>query len=160
MIAPHLVEKKVSADWDEAKWLFDAAHVIERGLGKSLEVSYEILQTLDSESQLNYLLQRFKKASFLPPDADKSDILGFIEVYKANCRMDYIPQDIKPTRITLFQAGERIEEDALNRLKSEPTWGWHQYADGLVDVLMVQGDHFSMMLADKLRECLDKVQSA
>jgi len=164
MTAPHLVEKPINADWDEAKWLFDAAHVIERGLGKPLEVSYEILQTLDSESQLNYLLQQFKKASFLPPDADKSDIRGFIDVYKANCRMTYSPQNIKPTRIALFQASERIEENALNEIKSDPTWGWNQYAEGSVNVQVVPGDHFSMMnqpnvrvLAEKLKVCLEKV---
>ncbi len=166
MMAPHLFKPK-GVDWDEASFLSDAARVIERGLGKPLDVSYEVLQTLDSESQLNYLLERFKQASFLPPDADNAHILGFINVYKANCRMDYIPQDIKPTRIALFKASERIEENALNEIKSDPTWGWNQYAEGSVDALMVPGDHFTMMnqpnvqvLADKLRECLDKVQSA
>ena len=152
-IAPHLFD------------LSDVARVIERVLGKPLELSYEVLQTLDSESLLNYLLERFKQASFLPPDADNAHILGFINVYKANCRMNYSPQDIKPTRITLFKASEQIEENALNEIKSEPTWGWNQYAECSVDILMVPGDHFSMMnqpnvqvLAEKLRECLVQVQ--
>jgi len=170
MMAPILVNKPISVDWDEAKWLFDAARVIERGLGKPLDVSYETLQTLDSESQLNYILERFKLASFLPADADKTDILGFIDVYKANCRMDYMPKDIKPTRMILFKASEVIEEykneDWYNR-STDPTWGWSQYAEDLVDILMVPGDHFTMMnqpnvqvLAEKLRACLDKDQSA
>jgi amino acid adenylation domain-containing protein len=163
MTAPHLVEKQISANWDEASFISDAAYVIERGLGKPLEVSYEKLQTLDSESQLNYLLQQFKKASFLPPSASKTPIRGFIDVYKANSQMDYIPQDIKPTRIALFQASERIEENALNEKKAEPTWGWSQYAEGSVNVQVVTGDHFTMMnqpnvpvLAEKLKLCLDQ----
>ncbi len=170
MMAPILVNKPISVDWDEAKWLFDAARVIERGLGKPLDVSYETLQTLDSESQLNYILERFKLASFLPADADKTDILGFIDVYKANCRMDYMPKDIKPTRMILFKASEVIEEyknEDWYKRSAEPTWGWSQYAEDLVDILMVPGDHFTMMnqpnvqvLAEKLRACLDKDQSA
>jgi thioesterase domain-containing protein len=79
--------------------------------------------------------------------------------------MDYIPQDIKPTRITLFQASELIEGHELNEKKAEPTWGWNQYAEGSVNVQVVQGDHFSMMnqpnvsvLAEKLRECLVQAQ--
>ncbi|HEC84648.1 MAG: hypothetical protein DRR08_15420 [Candidatus Parabeggiatoa sp. nov. 2] len=154
-ISPHLFE------------LSDVARVIERVLGKPLEVSYETLQTLDSESQLNYLFQQFKKASFLPPDADKTHIRGLIDVYKANCRMNYIPKDIKPTRITLFQASELIEGTELNETKREQAWGWSQYAEDLVDIHVVPGDHFTMMsqpnvqvLADKLRQCLDQVQSA
>jgi amino acid adenylation domain-containing protein len=168
-MAPIMVNKPISVDWDEAKWLFKAARVIERGLGKPLEVSYETLQTLDSEGQLNYLLTRFKQASFLPPEADKTPLRGLIEVYKANCRMDYSPKHSKPTRMTLFKASEVIEEyknkDWYNS-STDPTWGWSRYADGLVDILMVPGDHFTMMnqpqvqvLADKLRACLDKVIS-
>ncbi len=152
-IAPHLFD------------LSDVARVIERVLGTPLDVSYELLQTLDSENQLNYLLQQFKKASFLPPNADSTHIRGFIDVYKANCRMDYIPKNIKPTRITLFQASELIEGPEWNETKREPAWGWSQYADGSVDIQVVPGSHFTMMnqpnvpvLAEKLRECLDNVQ--
>ena len=115
-------------------------------------------------------MQRFKQASFLPPDADKTHLRGFIDVYKANCRMDYRPKDSKPTRMILFKASEVIEEykneDWYNR-STDPTWGWSQYAEDLVDILMVPGDHFTMMnqpnvqvLAEKLRACLDKDQSA
>jgi thioesterase domain-containing protein len=93
-IAPHLFE------------LTDVARVIERVLGNPLDVSYEVLQMLDSEGQLNYLLQQFKKASLLPLDAEVTHIRGLINVYKANCQMDYMPKDIKPTRIVLFQASE------------------------------------------------------
>jgi thioesterase domain-containing protein len=164
MTAPHLVEKPISADWDEASFMFDAARMIERGLGRTLEVSYETLETLDSESQLNYLLQQFKKASFLPPSASKTPIRGLIDVYKANCQMTYIPQNIKPTRITLFQASELIEGHELNEKKAEPTWGWNQYAEGSVNVQVVQGDHFTMMnqphvpvLAEKLKVCFEQV---
>ncbi len=150
-IAPHLFE------------LSEVARVIERVLGNPLDVSSEVLQTLDSEKQLNYILQRFKQASFLPPDADKTHIRGFIDVYKANCRIDYSPQDIKPTRITLFQASELIEGHELNETKREPAWGWSQYAEGPVDIQVVPGDHFTMMsqpnvqvLAEKLKFCLEQ----
>jgi len=116
-----------------------------------------------SESQLNYLLQRFKKASFLPPYADKTDIQGFVDVYKANSQMSYVPQNLKPTRITLFQASELIEWTAWNETKLEQTWGWHQYAEGSVDTHIVPGDHHTMMnqpnvqvLAEKLKVCLEQ----
>jgi thioesterase domain-containing protein len=102
-------------------------------------------------------------ASFLPPDADKTNIRGFIDVYNANCRMNYSPQDIKPTRITLFQASELIERYEWNDTKLEPTWGWSQYADGSVDIQVVPGSHFTMMnqpnvrvLAEKLKVCLEQ----
>ncbi len=162
-IAAHLLNKQIKLDSDDVSFLSDVARVMELGLGKPIEVSYETLQTLDSESQLNYLLERFKKVSILPPEADIAHIREIIDIYKANYRMDYIPQDIKPTRITLFKASERIEENALNEIKSDPTWGWNQYAEGSVDALMVPGDHFSMMnqphvqvLAEKLKVCFEQ----
>jgi thioesterase domain-containing protein len=153
-IAPHLFE------------LSEVAHVIERMLGTPLDVSYEILQKLDSEGQLNYILERLKKASFLPPFANQTHIRSFIDVYKANCQMDYKPKNIKPTRIVFFQASEFIGElmgghDEL--VEAEPTWGWNQYADGPVDIHVVPGDHHTMMsqphvqvLAEKLKVCFEQ----
>lgn len=90
-------------------------------------------------------------------------LLGFIDVYKANCRIDYIPKDFKQTRITLFQASELIEGHELNDKKAEPTWGWSLYSEGSVDIQVVPGDHFTMMnqpnvrvLAEKLKVCLEQ----
>ncbi len=168
MIAPHLFNKLKRSGWNEAKCLSNLVLLIERRLGKPVKVSYETLQSLESERPLNELMELFKKASLLPPDADITQILGLINIHQANCRMDYIPKDIKPTRIVFFQASEFIGEliggyDEL--VEAEPTWGWHQYAEGSVDIQVVPGDHFTMMnqpnvlvLADKLRACVDKFQ--
>ena len=168
MIAPNLFNKLKKLGWNEAKCLSNLAQLIERRLGKPVKVSDEMLQRLESEGQLNELLEQFKKASLLPPDAEVTHIRGLIDVYKANCRMDYIPKNIKPTRIVFFQASEFIGElmGGHNELvEAEPTWGWNQYASGSVDIHVVPGDHHTMMsqphvpvLAEKLKKCLDKVQ--
>ncbi|RKZ39029.1 MAG: non-ribosomal peptide synthetase, partial [Candidatus Parabeggiatoa sp. nov. 3] len=166
MIAPNLFNKLKKLGWNEAKCLSNLAHLIERRLGKPVKVSNEMLQRLESEGQLNELLEQFKKASLLPPDAEVTHIRGLIDVYKANCQMDYIPKNIKPTRIVFFQASEFIGElmgghDEL--VEAEPTWGWSQYAEGSVNIQVVPGSHFTMMsqpnvqvLAEKLKVCLEQ----
>ncbi len=83
-----------------------------------------------------------------------------------------MPQAIPAIPISLFKASDiplvsqtsAQMETFSQHLKQEAIWGWSQYAEDLVDILMVPGDHFTMMnqpnvqvLADKLRECLDKV---
>jgi len=95
-----------------------------------------------------------------------------VKIFKANCQTNYVPQAIPATPISLFKASDipllsqasAQMETFSQHLKQEASWGWHQYAEGSVDILMVPGDHHTMMsqphvpvLAEKLRACLDKV---
>ena len=71
--------------------------------------------------------------------------------------------------ISLFIAKEVLTETASGlemekfreSLKQKIDWGWGQYAEGLVDIHIVPGDHHTMMrqpyvkvLAEKLETCL------
>ena len=101
----------------------------------------------------------------------KQQLHGLIKTFKANCQTEYIPQDIQPVPISLIakeiltETASGIEMERLRQtLKQQTDWGWSEYADGSVDILMVPGDHHTMMsephvqvLAEKLRVCLDKV---
>ncbi|NJK48665.1 amino acid adenylation domain-containing protein [Candidatus Gracilibacteria bacterium] len=105
--APLSTDKPIGIDWDDATWLVQIARVVERLLGEKLEISDEILQSLEPTAQLNYFKERLQMVNLLPPDAGITQIRGLVEVYRANCQAHYeLPQKIYPTQIILFRASE------------------------------------------------------
>jgi amino acid adenylation domain-containing protein len=168
--APVSGNNLVDVDWDDATWLTTIAHLIERLFGKKLEVSYDALQPLDPEAQLNYLKKRLKMVNLLPPEAETTQVRGLVQVFKANNQTHYVPQEVYPTRVTLFRASEVDLEEAASKELSEilrhPTWGWDELSVEPVESHIVPGDHITMMtephvqvLAEQLRICLDQVQA-
>jgi amino acid adenylation domain-containing protein len=168
--APISGNKPVGVDWDDAIWLTSLASMIERLFGKNLEVSYDVLQPLDPDEQLNYLKERLKMVNLLPPEAETTQVRGLVQVFKANNQAHYVPQEVYPTRVTLFRASEVDLEEAASKELSEilrhPTWGWDELSVEPVESHIVPGDHITMMtephvqvLAEQLRICLDRVQA-
>jgi amino acid adenylation domain-containing protein len=145
-------------DKDDAKYLTELASVLESFFGKSLSVSYEDLQPLKPDEQLNYLLERLKMVNIFPPEAKLSQLRGFLQVFKANHQAHYVSQDIYPNRITVFRGSEECRDD--------PAMSWDRVSSQPIESLEVPGDHITMMtephvqvLAEKLRACLDKAIS-
>jgi amino acid adenylation domain-containing protein len=168
--APVPTNKPVGVDWDDATWLTSLASIIERLFGKNLEVSYDALQPLDPDEQLNYLKERLKMVNLLPPEAETTQIHGLVQVFKANHQAHYVPQEVYPTRITLLRASEvHLEEaasDELSEILRHPTWGWGELSAEPVEIHVVPGDHITMMtephvqvLAEQLRICLNRAQA-
>ena len=67
-----------------------------------------------------------------------------------------------PGPVTLFKAAQELAEPS-----TDPTLGWSEWAAGGVEVHVVPGNHANMVykphvevLAEKLRACLNQVQSA
>jgi len=169
--APVPGNNPVDVDGDEATWLVIIARQIERWLGKKLEVTYEALQPLPPDEQLNYFKERLKIVNLLPHEASTTQARGFLQVFKANAQAlaHYNLQEVYPTRITLLRASEFHPEDTTlptENLLEDPTWGWGQLSAEPVEIHVVPGDHLTMMaephvqvLAERLRACLDKAQA-
>jgi amino acid adenylation domain-containing protein/non-ribosomal peptide synthase protein (TIGR01720 family) len=143
---------------DDATYLTGIATSIERFLGKKLSVSYEALQPLAADEQLNYLLERLKMVNFFPPEAGLPQIRGLLQVAKANAQAYYLAQEVYPHRITVFRTTEESYDE-------EPAMGWDKFSSQSVEIYDVPGDHITMMaephvqlLAKQLRACLDRVQ--
>jgi thioesterase domain-containing protein/acyl carrier protein len=163
------LNQPIGLDWDAAQWTTDVARIIERLLDKKLPLSLTDFQQLEPTAQLDLLHKTLASNDWA---ISKQQLQGLIKTFKANCQTKYVPQDIQPVPISLFKAREILTETASGiemerlreTLKQESDWGWSQYADGSVDIHVVPGDHHTMMsqphvqvLAEKLRECLDKV---
>lgn len=158
-------QSMIAKDWDNAKWLTQIANLVERLYETNLEVSYEAIQSLKHGEQFNYLKKRLEKLNLLPPDAGTAQVRALVEVYKANCQAQYVPQDIYPGRITLFRSSEEqvkhSADEKFTEIQYESGWNWSQLSAQPVDIYQVSGDHITMMvephvrvLADKLRNCL------
>ncbi|MEN8220102.1 MAG: amino acid adenylation domain-containing protein, partial [Pseudomonadota bacterium] len=157
MIAPPF--KAQGVDLDETQLLNKIAQFLESESGKKLDFDYEILQSLDTNAQLDYLNKQLKIADCLPPNAPKTQLRGLVNVFKANSQIQYTPIEISKTPITLFKA-EQARGDVF---ENEPTWGWQKFSENGVFVQIVPGDHFSMMrkphvqiLAEQLIDALEQ----
>jgi thioesterase domain-containing protein len=153
---------------DDAWVVAGIANILERLFGKNLEVSYDALQPLDPEEQLNYLRDRLQMAEVLPPETGTKQVRGLVQVWKANYQTHYVPQEVVfPTRITLFQASkvnpeEAIGDDQPSEILRDAAWGWDQFSEEPVEVHVIPGDHLTMMtepyvqvLAERLKACLN-----
>ena len=157
--APTANRQPIGLDWDNATWLTQIAKVAERLVGKNLGITYEFLQSLEPDEQLNTFKQQLQRVNLLPPEAGIT-LRGLVQVYKANCQATYeLPQAPAPTRIILFRA---VEVEAAGEASLEdPTWGWSQFASKPVELYTVSGDHLTMLtkphvqvLAQQLKTCL------
>nr|VFJ66085.1 MAG: amino acid adenylation domain-containing protein [Candidatus Kentron sp. FW] len=159
--------QSIGADWEEADWIVEIAHIAERLLGIALEISDSELRRMDTDEQLGYLHGLLGQNGW---ELSVKQLQALVRIFRANCQMDYVPRDISPIPISLFKAREPasvtrtgIQMEAFSQpLKADPTWGWGQYAAGTVELHEVPGNHYTMMngsnaqvLAERLRGCLD-----
>ncbi|WP_017654192.1 non-ribosomal peptide synthetase [Fortiea contorta] len=165
--APVASEKPIYIDVDDATQLTETARLIERWVGKSLNISYEILQPLELDEQFAYLKEQLIAVGLLPAGTDTKQVRGLVEVFEANLQasIKYSPQEIYPNRLTLLRASEVNAEDAalLTELRQDPAWGWGEFAAENIDIHLVPGDHITMMaqphisvVAQQLKNCIEQ----
>jgi len=154
-------------EWDDAQWLVSMARQAGRLSGKEQKVSYEILQSLEPDEQLRYFGEQLQAGGWLPPgEIELTQLYGQVRVFQAQNSVRYMPQDVRPTHITLFRASERVpvkEDVAPRKTPEDRTLGWSEFVGDGVEVIEAPGDHLTMMtgprvqvLAERLRSCLKK----
>jgi thioesterase domain-containing protein len=145
------------------------ATILGRLFGKNLEVSDDALRLLDPDEQLNYLKECLQMAGVWSPEIEAKQLRGFVQVSKVAHQIYYVPQEVFPTRITLFRSSEVIPEDdigddQLSEILRDAAWGWGQFSEEPVEVHVVPGRHVTMLdephvqvLAERLKACLNQV---
>jgi thioesterase domain-containing protein/acyl carrier protein len=149
--APTFDPIAMGVDWQDAHWLAKIAREIEEFFGISLGVSVEELLPLTLEDQLTLIVDRIQRAGALAPGADRDQLRGYLQVYRANSQAPFLAyESVARVPIALFKALESdpdIDErpSGLAALTSQQAWGWDQFADGAVRVFDVPGSHLSML---------------
>ena len=164
---PELNPKVDVSNWDNARWMCEIVVLVEELFGENLQISYEVLASLTPEKQLNYFKQQLEMVGVLPPQADIKLLRGFLQVFRTQCQVDYVPHNTSPTPITLFRAQEiSSQQENSPHLFQDPARGWNQFSDGEVEIHTVPGNHISMMsephvkvLAQKLQKSLEQAQT-
>nr|DAB41918.1 TPA_exp: ArzP - PKS (KS, AT, OMT, ACP, TE) [Fischerella sp. PCC 9339] len=138
---------------------------------KELLISYNDLQGLDLDEQLNQVLKQAIMMGVVPWNTGISEIRNFFQIYKTGTQtslrrlQNYRPQ-IYPNQITLFQASEAL--GGLSEVVREPifNWGdWSKFSTKPPELHIVPGNHYTILvephvqvLAQKLKHCLDQVK--
>jgi amino acid adenylation domain-containing protein len=156
-------------DWNHARWLTEVSKGIEVYLDKDVDISYETLQPLTVEEQLNYVLHYFKIANMLPPNAETTQLTNIVQAYKNSCLclVDYVPKGMYPGKLTVLRAKEDLPDDPNRELAAEVSedfsLGWNQFTTEPVDVHFVLGNHVSItaephvqVLAEELKGAIEK----
>jgi thioesterase domain-containing protein len=159
-------------DWDHARWVAEVSKGLEIYLDKNVDISYETLQRLSEEEQLQYVLHYFKMANMLPPNAEITQLTNIVQAYKNSCLclVDYVPKQLYPGKLTVLRANEDLADDPNQDLASEISddysLGWSEFSTEPVDIHFVLGNHVSIMaephvqvLAQQLRDCIKQAQA-
>jgi surfactin family lipopeptide synthetase A len=159
----------IELDWNDAKWMATIAHVLESLSGEQLGLSSEDFQPLEADAQLKLLKERLERVNLLPAEAGINTVRGMVQVIKADEQafLRYVPPAGYPNRITLFKTSDVYQDELglLDEIPDDQAWGWGHLSTEPVEVHAVSGNHTTMLtephvqvLAEMLRECLDKIQ--
>jgi amino acid adenylation domain-containing protein len=158
-------------DWDDVRWLAEVSRGIKLYLDKNIDVSYDTLKNLTMEEQLKYVLDYFKMANMLPPNAEITQLQNLVQAYKTSCLclVNYQSKEIYPGKITIVRANEDLPDDPNSHLIAEDSrdlsLGWSEFCFE-VDIQFVLGNHITIMsephvqvLAEQLKACIKEAQA-
>ncbi|ATB51485.1 MupA/Atu3671 family FMN-dependent luciferase-like monooxygenase [Corallococcus macrosporus] len=165
-VAPVPRSQPLGADWDQAEWLRLIGSLLLRLYGKDVGLSVEALRALTPEAQVDLLMARMQACGLLPPEADRTQFLGFVRTFQADQQSTYVPPAPYPGPLTFFRAEvlhpDNLPVEELRWTLDAPALGWERFTTEPVTVHVVPGDHLSMMtephvqaLARVLAGCLD-----
>ena len=149
--APLFDPAAVGAGWQDAHWLAKIAREIEEFFGIAIDVTVGELLPLSLDAQLMLVIERMQRAGAWAPGADRGQLRGYLQVYKANCQAAHVHYSSHGrVPIALIKA---LESDAdlepapagLADLTAQRAWGWDRFAAGGVAVFDVPGAHLSML---------------
>ena len=176
--APIPTKQKDNFDFlvDDTAWLVLLAQNIEKMTSKSLEMSYETLQPLSWDEQLNLFKTQLERINlkWLSPDTNTAQLHGLLRTFKANCQINQSyqpPIEALLAKIILLTTNTDYSEESESskipqEILSDPTRGWSQFSTKSVDIYQVPGDHYKIteppyvqILAEKLRVGLAQAQT-
>jgi thioesterase domain-containing protein len=136
-------------DYDETETVIDFAKYLGDVLGKELKISYKVIQPLELDEQLKYVLDQVKNIELMHFD----QIRRFFQVFKANVLavQNYAPS-IYPSQITLFRAKSKLNrDDSTNR--------WGELAAGGIDIHTIPGNHHTIIKNPNVQTLAEQISA-
>ena len=167
-----LPNQQIRVEWDDTQSMVEIAALFARLRGKNLQIPHSPLAVFTPDEQVNYVIEQLQINNIMPSELAKPQLRGIVKVIQANLKAmaNYVPQEIHPTRIAFFRAGELNPWDAAtwlsDSIQQQENYGWDKIASTSLDTFVVPGDHVTMMvepyvqnLAEHLKVCLRKAQA-
>lgn len=122
-------------------------------LGHEFSLSIEQLKQLEPDEQLKYILEPAKMLKLLPSETSMEEVRQLLPVFKANSQAlcSYRPKPY-PGKITLFCAGEELAKGTAN-------YGWENLAAGQLEIIEIQGDHYSSIREPHIRLLSERLKT-
>ncbi|HIJ54487.1 MAG TPA: SDR family NAD(P)-dependent oxidoreductase [Deltaproteobacteria bacterium] len=157
---------------DDAYLICEAAAAPEAFNGIDLKISYDDIENLTWEKQINYMKERYQSAGLFPLNGTLGQFRGMMDVYKAQRRLNYIqPPKANPFRIVFFRSDES-NRDIYEKpeIQEDASWGWSRFSAHPVEIFETPGTHNTMLadpnvrsvakrLKDVLAEAINESQS-
>ncbi|ASC71028.1 Glutamate-1-semialdehyde 2,1-aminomutase [Halomicronema hongdechloris C2206] len=119
---------------------------------------FNTLRKLPTAEKLNYFLDQLQAANLMPTDIDFHQFCLLFKLYKSNLRayQNYLPQIIYPERLLLFQGKDSDEGAAY---PDDLSWGWDQLSSESVEVVVVPGNHYTMLAKPQVQVLAEQLNS-
>jgi amino acid adenylation domain-containing protein len=143
--APELEIAEDDIHSNDADWLYEIGVILENLYATSLEISAEILKSLDSEEQLYYFKERLQAANLLSPGLGINQLRGLLKVYKTEMQIVYQPGEIYSNQIICF-ASSQIDESGENPQNLDnPFLKWQPFSAKSLNIHWIPGNHWTML---------------
>ena len=146
--------------WDNTRWLLNVAQTIGQMYGKDLNLAEDLLTGLAWEDQVALLAQELIHHELIAPTDDISLIRGLVEVFKTQAQIKYIPPNDQKFTIALIRAEEPMEiflEGMPESMRSDPAWGWNDYASHKIAVEITPGNHLTMIAQPHVQQLAELI---
>jgi len=150
-------------DLNNSQLINKIGRIIEDQLGKNLQIDPNILNSLTEEKQANYFKQQLEQVGFLPVNTDIKLVNALLEVCRVQIQINYIPENILLTPISLFQTEstfQHFQQQDSSELSKNSALGWSHFADGKVEIETVPGSHVSMLREPYVKILAEKLQQS
>jgi phthiocerol/phenolphthiocerol synthesis type-I polyketide synthase E len=135
--------KQHAANVNDANLWKEIEFVLEGLYGHSLELSPEVLNSLESDAQLEYFAKCVQTAQLFP-SADFDQLCRILQVHRNDLlmAMAYQPHQLYSQQITCFISSKT--ENSLGNFHNGDL-GWHKFTTKAPIIQSVPGDHFTML---------------
>jgi len=118
------------------------------------------LNSLKEEDQINYFKQQLEKVGFLPANTDIRLVNALLEVWRVQAQINYVPENILLTPITLFQSERTFQQQDFSKFLESSAFGWDHFANSEVEIHKVPGNHMSMLGEPHIKVLAEKLQQS
>jgi amino acid adenylation domain-containing protein len=147
--APAERDLSAAAVRNDSQWLAVVGDQLSHLYGKTVDLQLDTFESLDWPAKLDRFATAMIDSGVMPADADRAEIRGFVNVYRAQAQMKYrSAPGYPPINLVLLRAEEVLADfvDGIPQvLKADNSWGWGEYALAHAVVETVPGDHLTMM---------------